>query len=79
MCIHHAAIDDNNQFVQKDTLKTFPKSPSHQDLCYAEQDFFFNAIQDDYDLEQHLEDAIRSLQIALACDEAVKKGKTVFL
>ena len=79
MRIHHAAIDENNQFVQKDTLKTFSKSPSHQDLCYAEQDFFFNAIQNDFDLEQHIEDAIHSLQIALACDEAVKTGKNVLL
>ena len=31
------------------------------------------------DLTQHLNDAVGSLQIALACDEAVKTGQTILL
>ena len=41
--------------------------------------FNLTAISEDVDLKSHMEDAYKSLQIALACDEAVKKGKTVFL
>ena len=40
---------------------------------------FYNSITDDVDLKSHMEDAFKSLQIALACDEAVKKSITVYL
>jgi len=48
-------------------------------LCDYEQEYFYKAINEDIDLKSHMEDAYKSLQIALACDEAVKKSKTVFL
>ena len=40
---------------------------------------FYKTISENIDLKSHMEDAYKSLQIALACDEAVKKSKTVFL
>ena len=36
-------------------------------------------IVEDQDLSDHLEDAVNSLKIVLACDEAVRTGKTVDL
>ena len=57
----------------------YDEDPSHQDLCDNEQEFFYNSIINDEDLKSHMEDAYKSLQIALACDEAVKKSNTVFL
>lgn len=79
MRIHHAQIDANNAFTKKDELKSFAQAPNHQELCDREQDYFFTAIQQNIDLTQHLNDAVGSLQIALACDEAVKTGQTILL
>jgi hypothetical protein len=51
--------------------------PDHQELCNREQRYFLQAIQDDLDLTDHLQDAISSLQIAFACDESVRTGMPV--
>jgi hypothetical protein len=48
-------------------------------LCDYEQEYFYKSITEDIDLKSHMEDAFKSLQIALACDEAVQKVKTVYL
>ena len=53
--------------------------PSHQDLCDYEQEYFYNSISEDIDLKSHMEDAFKSLHIALSFDEAVKKSITVYL
>lgn len=79
MKIHKAAIDTKNKFFDPDYIKRFDRAPSHQELCDFEQDYFYRAIKEDQDLTSHIQDAIRSLEIALACDTAVKSGKTVFL
>jgi predicted dehydrogenase len=79
MRIHHAQLNAKNEFIQEDTLKTFDAAPGHQELCDLEQDYFYAAIKENTDLTQHLNDAIKSLQIALACDLAVKTGTTVEL
>lgn len=46
---------------------------AHQDLCDLEQKFFLDAIRDNLDLSQYLEDAVTSLQVALACDRSVRE------
>jgi hypothetical protein len=48
-------------------------------LCDLEQEFFLSSIKKDVDLSDHLEDAVNSLKIVLACDEAVRTGKTIEL
>jgi hypothetical protein len=53
--------------------------PDHQELCNREQIFFRDAILNDLDLTDHLEDAVNSLRIVLAADEAFKKGKVIEL
>lgn len=77
--IHHAQIDSNNNFVKSDEWINLEDEPNHQELCNREQLFFLNAIHDDLDLSKSMQDAINSLHIALACDEAVKSNKIVEL
>ncbi|MEL0299753.1 MAG: gfo/Idh/MocA family oxidoreductase, partial [Flavobacteriaceae bacterium] len=79
MLIHHSAINKQNEFIQKDQYINFDDAPDHQQLCDNEQAYFLNAIAQQLDLTDHLQQAISSLQIALACDESVKTGKTVLL
>lgn len=77
--IHHAEIDENNEFVKKDEWIDMVDEPGHQELCDREQAYFLKTIQEDLDLTEHLADAVNSLKIAFACDESVKTGKVVIL
>ncbi|CAF1333458.1 unnamed protein product [Adineta ricciae] len=77
--IHHAALNDSNQFLQNDTWIDLQDEPDHQELCRREQQYLLKAIQDDLDLTEHLQDAVSSLQVALACDESVRSGLPVYL
>ncbi|KEO73805.1 Gfo/Idh/MocA family protein [Anditalea andensis] len=77
--IHHSEIDDENNFTKKDQWIDLQDEPDHQELCNREQQYFLNAIQEDFDLAEHLEDAYNSLKIAFACDESIRTEKTVYL
>ena len=50
-----------------------------KELCNREQRYFLQAIQEDIDLTNHIQDAINSLRIAFACDESVRSGQVVCL
>lgn len=77
--VHHADIDDKNNFTKPDTWIDMQDEPGHQELCDREQAYFLDAIAKDRDLSDHLEDAVNSLKIAFACDESVKTGKIISL
>ena len=77
--IHSSELDENQKFISPNKKIVYDEDPSHQDLCDYEQEYFFKSIKDEIDLTSHMEDAYKSLQIALACDEAVKKSTTVLL
>jgi predicted dehydrogenase len=77
--VHHAAINDQNEFLQADEWINMKDEPNHQELCNREQSYFLKAIQKDIDLSNHLLDALNSLKIAFACDESVKSGKAIKL
>lgn len=77
--VHHAKLDQNDQFVQADTWVDMQDEPDHQELCNREQRFFLKAIHEDMDLTDHLQDAVNSLRIAFACDESVRTGQPVML
>jgi predicted dehydrogenase len=77
--IHSSELDSEGKFISPNKKVVYDEDPSHQDLCDNEQSFFYDSIVNKIDLKDHLEDSYKSLQIALACDEAVKKGKTIFL
>ncbi len=77
--VHHADIDAKNLFTKKDEWIDMKDEPDHQGLCNREQQYFFEAIKNDLDLTDHLNDAFNSLKIAFACDESVKTGQIVRL
>ena len=76
---HHASIDANNAFTKQDDWIDLTDEPDHQELCNREQAYFLKAIQEDIDLTDHVEDAVNSLRIAVACDESVRTGEVVKL
>jgi predicted dehydrogenase len=62
-----------------DRLIALDDEPGHQALCDAEQAWMLDAIAGDRDLSRHMEDAVRSLAICLAADEAIRGGRPVDL
>lgn len=77
--LHHSKTTEDGSFAKTDQLIDATDEPDHQGLCDLEQEFFLDAIQEDKDMIQHLDDAINSLRIVLAADESFKTGKTVYL
>ena len=77
--IHSSELDKDQKFVSPNRKVVYDEDPGHQDLCDYEQQYFYKSIIEDVNLKSHMEDAYKSLQIALACDEAVKKSTTIYL
>ncbi|MGI9333197.1 MAG: Gfo/Idh/MocA family protein [Gammaproteobacteria bacterium] len=77
--VHHAKTSASGDFALADDLLSMADEPDHDALCTAEQRYFVRAIEEDLDLEQHVADAINSLRIVLAADEAVRTGEVVAL
>ena len=77
--IHYSEKDENDEFTRPDEILNMEDEPDHQELCDLEQEYFLNAINEDIDLTDHLEDAVNSLNIVLAADESFRTGKTVDL
>jgi predicted dehydrogenase len=53
--------------------------PGHDDLCEREQRYLVKAIDEDLDLSDHMDDAVKSLRIVIAADQSVKTGEAVRL
>jgi hypothetical protein len=53
--------------------------PDHDALCQREQEYLLKAIDEDVDLGDHMDDAVKSLKIVVAADESVKTGQVVRL
>jgi hypothetical protein len=53
--------------------------PDHDGLCEREQRYLLKAIEEDIDLSDHMNDAVKSLQIVVAADESIHKGQVVEL
>lgn len=77
--LHHSALDADGQFTQADEIISTEDEPDHDGLCLLEQQYFLKAITENLDVEDHLSDAIHSLQIVLAADASVRSGKTITL
>jgi predicted dehydrogenase len=71
--LRHDAASHTNTFI--DTSN----DPGHQGLCDAEQRYVLKAVREDVDLRDHMNDAVNSLRIVLACDESVRTGAVVHL
>ena len=77
--VHHAELNTKDEFVFPDEWINLTDEPDHQELCNREQRYFLNAILEDVDLTDHVQDAVNSLRIAFACDESVRTGLPVML
>ncbi len=77
--LHHSELNEKGEFVHKDEYIDTSDEPDHDGLCLLEQAHFLRAINEDLDLNQHMNDAINSLKIVLAADESYKTGKTIAL
>lgn len=77
--LHHAALKDDGSFAKADERISTTDEPDHDELCEREQRYLLRAIQEDLDLTDHMNDAVRSLRIVLAADEAVRTGRVVTL
>ena len=77
--VHYADLNADDQFVKEDVWIDMQDEPDHQELCNREQRYFLQAIQEDLDLTDHMQDAVSSLEIAFACDESVRTGQPVML
>jgi predicted dehydrogenase len=77
--VHYAALDANGMFSKEDEWLSMQDEPNHQELCNREQRYLLKAIEEDINLADHIEDAVNSLRIAFACDEAVKTGQVIKL
>lgn len=53
--------------------------PDHDALCQREQEYLLKAIDEDIDLGDHMDDAVKSLRIVVAADESVRSGQVVSL
>jgi predicted dehydrogenase len=53
--------------------------PGHDDLCEREQAFLVKAIDQDIDLGDHMDDAVKSLRIVVAADESVRTHQVISL
>ncbi len=79
LLLHHADLNEKEEFAREDEWIDLSDEPDHNELCKREQIYFLDAIRNDTDLSQHGEDAVNSLRIAFACDESVRTGLTVVL
>ncbi len=77
--LHHAPLDAAGKFLRADEMIRLDDEPNHDELCRREQDYFLTAIRDDFDLTDHLADALASMRIVAAADESFRTGKTVEL
>jgi predicted dehydrogenase len=53
--------------------------PGHDELCEREQAYLVKAIDEDLDLSDHMDDAVKSLRIVVAADESVRTHQVVTL
>ena len=77
--VHSSARDASDEFTKPDEFIDTTDEPDHDGLCLREQEYLLRAIREDLDLSEHLADAVNSLRIVLAADEAARTGKTVAL
>jgi len=53
--------------------------PDHDALCEREQRYLLNAIDENIDLTDHMDDAVKSLKIVVAADRSIHTGQVVAL
>ncbi|MCC7064440.1 MAG: Gfo/Idh/MocA family oxidoreductase [Planctomycetes bacterium] len=77
--VHHQERDQNDQFLRPDEWLDMTDEPDHDGLCLREQQYLLRAIRNDVDLTDHLADAVNSLRVVLAADQAAREGRSIEL
>ena len=77
--LHHGELGPDGRPARADEFFDTADEPDHDALCQREQRFLLRAIDDDVDLGDHMEDAVKSLRIVLAADRSVRQGGVVKL
>lgn len=77
--VHSSKTNPDGSFVSPDVWLDNSGEPDHNELCLLEQQYLYNAIVNDTDLSDHVDDAVNSLAIALAADKSAREGKTITL
>lgn len=75
--LHHSDTDENDNLTKPDEIISVENEPDHDELCQIEQEYFLKIIKEDIDMTDHLNVAVQTLQIVLACDESVRTKKVV--
>jgi predicted dehydrogenase len=70
---HHADMSKPDERID------MSDEPDHDALCEREQRYLVKAIDEDIDLGDHMDDAVKSLRIVIAADRSVKTGEVVRL
>ncbi|MBN9024212.1 MAG: Gfo/Idh/MocA family oxidoreductase [Rhizobiales bacterium] len=77
--VHHAELKADGSFGRADEWFSTEDEPGHQALCDREQAYLLKAIRCDIDLSRHMQDAITSLESALAAEVSMREGRVVKL
>ncbi len=77
--LHHAPLNAAGEFAREDDLISTEDEPDHDALCALEQAFLVDAIVNNADLKEHLDDAVNSLRIVLAADRSMREGRSIDL
>ena len=77
--LHHSELKADGEPARRDEIFDTADEPDHDALCEREQRFLLRAIDEDLDLSEHMEDAVKSLRIVLAADQSVRGGGVIAL
>ena len=75
--LHHAALLPDNSLARPDEVFRMDDEPGHDELCAREQSYLLEAIVENRDLTDHMNDAVNSLRIVLAADESIRTKQVV--
>jgi hypothetical protein len=70
---HHADMSKQDQSID------MTYEPDHDALCEREQRYLMKAIDENINLTDHMNDAVKSLKIVIAADESIHTGQVVNL
>ncbi|MEO0417098.1 MAG: Gfo/Idh/MocA family oxidoreductase, partial [Verrucomicrobiota bacterium] len=77
--VHYSEMDENHNLTRPDEIINLEDEPDHDELCVREQEYLLKAITEDIDLNDHMDDAVNSLKIVLAADQAFREGRSIEL
>jgi predicted dehydrogenase len=77
--LHHSALLPDNALARPDEVFRMDDEPGHDELCAREQSYLLEAIVENRDLTDHMNDAVNSLRIVLAADESIRTKQVVTL